>query len=649
MVGRPPGSAMKTYVAPGTAQRLGTASGLQDGPRNCTSDALTLHNRCNASMLLLSCITDMQTSCTHNAMLRFCCPSAGLHICRADTLSKERSANMLLLSCGTACLTCKPCAHQDLVRNKNYPQSGGLRVNLGNIYFEQQKFPLAIKNYRMALDQVPQTGKEVQFKIMRNIGLAFVHMGQYQDAHQTFTTVMQSVPDHQTGYNLVVCSFALGDREGMKQAFLRLLEVPPYEMEDDEDVDLLGLMGGEDDDMQNVVQNDGLREELRKRQNYITRCIVNSAQLISEKIEKAGYAAGYDWCAEQLRTAGYVRLANEVELAKASKFLGNKEFESAIAVFKEFEKKESRVRARAATNLAFLHMLEAHTGAAHMLKVRAEGAISRVVPKSGADTLKGHIEGAWLRCVLMALLTCVCCMPRLQGDYEGAKSLFLESLSIEPFCVEANFNMGLVNLRMDDPEVRVENTDAKARAKMPDCSFTLINMGLVDQKMDDPEVRVENTGLVNLRMDGPGKCCRECTMRILQAEPIDVLAVCVAGIARSAQGHKEAHRVYPVSMDVISWLGAFHVRNEVYEKAMPYFDLASKIQPQEVKWGLMVASCLRRVGLYPQALARYKIIDSQHPNNVECLKYLVHLCTELGRRDDAQAYMERLRKAEKAQ
>lgn len=39
-------------------------------------------------------------------------------------------------------------------------------------------------------------------------------------------------------------------------------------------------------------------------------------------------------CVEQLRAAGYVRLANEVELAKASKFLGNKEFENAIAVFK---------------------------------------------------------------------------------------------------------------------------------------------------------------------------------------------------------------------------------------------------------------------------------------------------------------------------
>jgi hypothetical protein len=45
-----------------------------------------------------------------------------------------------------------------------------------------------------------------------------------------------------------------------------------------------------------VVQDDGLKEELRKRQNSITRCIVSSAQLISEKIDRAGgFAAGYDW------------------------------------------------------------------------------------------------------------------------------------------------------------------------------------------------------------------------------------------------------------------------------------------------------------------------------------------------------------------
>jgi hypothetical protein len=50
-----------------------------------------------------------------------------------------------------------------------------------------------------------------------------------------------------------------------------------------------------------------------------------------------------------------------------------------------------------------------------------------------------------------------------------------------------------------------------------------------------------------------------------------------------------------------------------------------------------------------QALARYKAIDAVHPGNAECLRYLVHLCSELGRRDDAQKYMEELRKAERLQ
>ena len=72
----------------------------------------------------------------------------------------------------------------------------------------------------------------------------------------------------------------------------------------------------------------------------------------------------------------------------------------------------------------------------------------------------------------------------------------------------------------------------------------------------------------------------------------------------STQCTQESHRVFPVNMDVLSWLGAYHVKNEVYEKSIPYFDLASRIQPQEVKWALMVASCYRRIGALPQALGK---------------------------------------------
>ena len=51
---------------------------------------------------------------------------------------------------------------------------------MGNIYFEQQKYPAAIKMYRMALDQVPLTSASVRSKILRNIGVAFMRVGQYQ-------------------------------------------------------------------------------------------------------------------------------------------------------------------------------------------------------------------------------------------------------------------------------------------------------------------------------------------------------------------------------------------------------------------------------------------------------------------------------------
>ena len=66
----------------------------------------------------------------------------------------------------------------------------------------------------------------------------------------------------------------------------------------------------------------------------------------------------------------------------------------------------------------------------------------------------------------------------------------------------------------------------------------------------------------------------------------------------------------------------------------------------QVKWQLMVASCYRKTGAYSEALAKYKAILSNNPDNIECLRYLVHMCTSLGRRDEVVAYEARLRKAE---
>jgi len=80
-----------------------------------------------------------------------------------------------------------------IVKNKQYAQSGRLRVNMGNIYFKQKppRYPMAIKMYRMALDQIPASGKELRFKIMRNIAHAFVRMGNYKDAQMSYEAIME--------------------------------------------------------------------------------------------------------------------------------------------------------------------------------------------------------------------------------------------------------------------------------------------------------------------------------------------------------------------------------------------------------------------------------------------------------------------------
>ena len=125
--------------------------------------------------------------------------------------------------------------YQLIVKNKQYSQSGRLRINMGNIHYEQKKYPQAIKMYRMALDQIPSTGKELRFRILRNIGNSFVKMGQFQDAIESYESVMSGSPDVQTGFNLLLCYFARGDRDKMKRQFIKMLTIPIPGLSDDFD------------------------------------------------------------------------------------------------------------------------------------------------------------------------------------------------------------------------------------------------------------------------------------------------------------------------------------------------------------------------------------------------------------------------------
>lgn len=60
---------------------------------------------------------------------------------------------------------------------------------------------------------------------MQNIAVSFVKLGQYNDAVTSFEHIMVEEPTFRTGLNLILCYYALRDREKMKRTFERLLTV----------------------------------------------------------------------------------------------------------------------------------------------------------------------------------------------------------------------------------------------------------------------------------------------------------------------------------------------------------------------------------------------------------------------------------------
>ena len=147
----------------------------------------------------------------------------------------------------------------------------------------------------------------MKYKILRNIGLSFIRMGQYQDAVQAFDSVVENVPDHIAAFNLVVCMYALGDHERMQTAFLKLLEVQSkldFHEEEEENGNDISL------------QADELQKDLRRRRNDIYKCILMAARLIAPKISPGKVTEGYDWIISKLTMHGHTKLANQMDMAK---------------------------------------------------------------------------------------------------------------------------------------------------------------------------------------------------------------------------------------------------------------------------------------------------------------------------------------------
>ncbi|XP_023192422.1 intraflagellar transport protein 88 homolog isoform X1 [Xiphophorus maculatus] len=497
-----------------------------------------------------------------------------------------------------------------IVKNKMFTNAGRLKVNMANIYFEQKNYPKAIKFYRMALDQISNTHKELRIKIMQNIGVVFVRLGQYSDAITSFEHIMTESPNIKTGFNLILCYYAVGDRERMKKAFQKLISVPLGI--DDEDK----YIPASDDPSSNMVieaiKNDKLHQMERDLKVLAEKYIMTAAKLIAPAIETS-FASGFDWCVDMVKCSQYVELANDLEINKAITYLRQKDFNQAVETLKTFEKKDSRVKSAAATNLSFLYFLEKDYDQADRYADLAMNA-DRYNPAALIN--KGNTVF-------------------VKKDYEKAAEFYKEALRNDSSCTEALFNLGLSYERLNRLE---EGLDCflKLHSILRSSAEVMYQLAHLYEQLGDPQQAIE------------------WLMQVISATPTDPHVLAKLGKLHDDEGDKsqafqyysESFRYFPSNIDVIEWLGAYYIETQFCEKAIQYFERATLIQPHYVKWQLIVASCYRRSGNYQKALETYKEIHRRFPENVECLRFLVRLSTDMGLKE-VQEYATKLKKVEK--
>ncbi|XP_068123033.1 intraflagellar transport protein 88 homolog isoform X2 [Hyperolius riggenbachi] len=497
-----------------------------------------------------------------------------------------------------------------IVKNKMFSHAGRLKVNMSNIYLKQKNYSKAIKYYRMALDQIPGPHKEMRIKIMQNIGVTFIRTGQYTDAITSFEHIMSESPNLKAGYNLILCYFAIGDRDKMKKAFQKLIAAPLGI--DDEDK----YISPSDDPHTNLlieaIKNDSLHQMERERKALAEKYIMTAAKLIAPVIESS-FDAGYDWCVDVVKTSQYVELANDLEINKAITYLRQKNFTQAVETLKMFEKKDSRVKSAAATNLSFLYFLENEPTQGDLY---ADLAVASDRYNPSALTNKGNA-------VFMI------------GEYEKAAEYYKEALRNDSSCTEALYNLGLAYKKTNHVEDALD-CFMKLHAILRNSAEVVSQIAQLYELYEDPNQAIE------------------WLMQLISLVPTDAHALAKLGELYDVEGDKtqafqyycESYRYFPSNIEVIEWLGAYYIDTQFCEKAIKYFERAALIQPSQVKWQLMVASCYRRSGNYQKALEKYKDIHRRFPDNVECLRFLVRLCTDIGLKE-VQEYATKLKKVEK--
>ena len=475
----------------------------------------------------------------------------------------------------------------DIVQRENYYSPGimkdKIRINIGNLYYKQGEYQKAIIEWKKAVDKISKENKELRGLVQRNIANAYIKLQSYDDAIDNYTESVKLKEDMKTCKNLLLSNLAMNKMKETKTVFNLMIDSAKNQEKE------IDPSSNENEEEKTTI--DPLKEYLIIRKKESSSIIVNIALVMTHFLEKDPLDA-FSFIIDSLKRNNMVDMQNEVEMAKAMYFLKKRDIAKTIDIMKNFENKNKNLISRVANNISFLYFVEGDYAKAELY---ANTAIENERYNHKALVNKGNIH-------------------YIKEDYNKAKEYYLEAIGVQSDCIEAIYNLGMVNISMEQIYEAIQAFE-KLHSVCPNIPEVLYKIAKLYEYMKQYDDAIKYYSLLLLQLPNDPILLSSLGSLYYQINPKDE--------NNYMHYFEDSFRYFPSNFDNLTVLGFLYFKEENYEKALAFFKLASKVNPNAYTAEIHYAKCHFKLGRFRESFKVFRRIHAKYPDNKEALMYLI--------------------------
>ena len=210
--------------------------------------------------------------------------------------------------------------YEKVVKDRDFQYPFIVYLELGNLFFKQQKYSEAVKRYEAGINHLKADANRLKARFHHCCGVSLIRMGQFHQALSHFSSAMKFDLNIKSGFNLVLCHSILSPVDELRESFKRMLTVKPSTTITD------------------LSESDILGNQLHVERREQLRLIMLAARLVSQK-SKDNWEEGYEFVLKLLKTSKFPEASGEFEISYSLAHLNHRNAEKAIDMLRQIRKK----------------------------------------------------------------------------------------------------------------------------------------------------------------------------------------------------------------------------------------------------------------------------------------------------------------------